>query len=421
MGSKEIINIMIIGGTYIGKGAEAMMLVVKDQLMNMFPNARFWAIPINSDEEKKLINDGFKIVHKQTMNYLIKLFYLTVSLLGLKHSNKKNKNYQSGATVKNPFQITDLVIDISGFSSSDQIGVKAAFGRWLTYTWASIANNKIFFMPQSWGPFENRWVRIFTRWTLKKACFICAREKVSYDYLLKSKCAEEKDVRYFNDIAFCFNVSNPEVIGRELINSLGYHDNELPVIAMTPNMRIYERVKGEDANNTYVRMLLEIADYFLKNTNYNILLIPHEDSYKRLNDPELCLLLMNLMKNSNRVAMLTGRESALQVKAIIGISEFLVASRYHSLVAALSMRTPVAVIGWSHKYEELMQLVDLTDFIIDPVRKNEDREVIDVVSNAFRERDMITAKLRDNVPRIENEAVSIFQATATIINRECLK
>jgi polysaccharide pyruvyl transferase WcaK-like protein len=126
---------------------------------------------------------------------------------------------------------------------------------------------------------------------------------------------------------------------------------------------------------------------------------------------------MNLMAHPDRVAMLSGNESARQMKAVIGISDFLIASRYHSLVAAFSMRTPVAVIGWSHKYDELMQLVGLADFIVDPVRKYEnDDQLIEIVTKAYKQRDIIAAKLVEKVPKIERDVRTVFGKLKVLIS-----
>lgn len=182
-------------------------------------------------------------------------------------------------------------------------------------------------------------------------------------------------------------------------------------------MRIYERVQGKDGNNKYIALILEIIRYFLDHTDHNVILIPHEASLNRPNDPELCMLLKELARNPDRVAMLTGKESALEVKSVIGQSDFLVASRYHSLVAALSMRTPVAVIGWSHKYDELMQVVGLSDYVIDPVRNLENKDVIEMVKKAYQKRQEIAFQLKEKLPLIENNVHVVFEKIMAILDR----
>lgn len=48
-------------------------------------------------------------------------------------------------------------------------------------------------------------------------------------------------------------------------------------------------------------------------------------------------------------------DSTLQTKAVIAEAAFIISSRFHSLVSALSNEVPVIACGWSHKYEELLR------------------------------------------------------------------
>jgi polysaccharide pyruvyl transferase WcaK-like protein len=57
--------------------------------------------------------------------------------------------------------------------------------------------------------------------------------------------------------------------------------------------------------------------------------------------------------------------STLQTKALIGCAKFVIGSRFHGIVSALTAGVPPLVIGWSHKYEELLADYGLPDAIAD--------------------------------------------------------
>ena len=57
--------------------------------------------------------------------------------------------------------------------------------------------------------------------------------------------------------------------------------------------------------------------------------------------------------------------SAEQLQAMIGQCRFMVASRFHAMVFALSMQVPVMVVGWSHKYGEVMEQFGLEGYAVD--------------------------------------------------------
>jgi polysaccharide pyruvyl transferase WcaK-like protein len=417
MSEKEEINITIIGGNFVGKGAEAMMLVVIDKIGKFFPLAKFWAIPIFPGDADRMKKAGINILYQKPTNRFTRLIRGLSAFIGLKNL-KEYPSVKSGDEVYNIFSNSDIVIDISGFAYSDQQGIKTAYNGWLRYAMVNYKNSKLLFLPQSWGPFDNKLVRLFTCLTLKKASLISAREKVSHMHLINSRCARSSEIFYCPDIAFLFHVDNPEKIAQKLLDGLDFNNKELPYITITPNMRIYERVGGDHANNHYIHVLVELINNLLKSTNSNIVIIPHEASFPtKKNDTELCALLVELINSPKRVATLPDNLSATQVKAVIGSSVFLYASRYHSLVAALSMRTPVATIGWAHKYDELMQIVGLSEFVFDLVRNTESENIAESLINAYNNRQIISENIKLNVPIIESKVENVFNRIVEIIIR----
>jgi colanic acid/amylovoran biosynthesis protein len=70
--------------------------------------------------------------------------------------------------------------------------------------------------------------------------------------------------------------------------------------------------------------------------------------------------LLALLDDEWPVVHVDANISAAEVKSVIGDCDLLVGSRYHALIAALSQGIPVAAIGWSHKYEELLKEANLS-------------------------------------------------------------
>jgi len=390
-------RIMITGGNFYGKGAEAMMLTVRDAIAGSIPHALCCAPPLTQLDYQRMIQHGIHPVNRRNQSFFGKLATTLTALVNIPRKTIDLENLPDGGVV-NVFRVTKFVVDVSGFASSDQFGPGNARGRWTRVKLARNAGNKIIFMPQSWGPFRNRLVRLFTQLMLRDAELIFAREQTSYDHLQELRI-DHKKIELAPDIAFQFQAGPPET-AQQILTEHGLADPGRPIIGITPNMQIYQRTGAGGPNNPYVRVLNRIIDYFLRNTECRILLIPHELSDFRQDDDELCRLLIRHNNCPERIFALTGAESAADIKAVIARLDFLLASRYHSLVAALSKRVPVAVVGWSHKYDDLMQSVGLGEWVIDFLRES-DKDVLNVITGAWSRREDIRAIQNDRVPELE--------------------
>jgi colanic acid/amylovoran biosynthesis protein len=152
-------------------------------------------------------------------------------------------------------------------------------------------------------------------------------------------------------------------VGRQLIQ-----DAELSIkkdsitVCVTPNLRVYERSKGNGQDNTYIETLRDIIRHLCSRHGAQVILIGHElrpNNSEVPDDRILCNYVLKSLDKSLSVVHVDKFIPAAQVKSIIGNCDLLLSSRYHALIAALSQGIPSAAIGWSHKYDELMAEVGL--------------------------------------------------------------
>ena len=80
------------------------------------------------------------------------------------------------------------------------------------------------------------------------------------------------------------------------------------------------------------------------------------------------------------------------------------------------MRTPVAVIGWSHKYDELMELAGLRDWALDPARRPA-TAAHELVFDAWNRRDEIRATLCKHVPALEDSSKGALERMVMELGR----
>jgi polysaccharide pyruvyl transferase WcaK-like protein len=82
-----------------------------------------------------------------------------------------------------------------------------------------------------------------------------------------------------------------------------------------------------------------------------------------------------LRHTKNRKAILFVREdfNYTELRALIGMTDYYVASRFHAMISALYTKRPVLVFGWGYqKYTEVMNEFELSDYVFafDHMTKN---------------------------------------------------
>ena len=108
--------------------------------------------------------------------------------------------------------------------------------------------------------------------------------------------------------------------------------------------------------------------------------------------------------------------SAEELRAWIGQCRFLVSSRFHAMVFALSEQVPVMLIGWSHKYQEVMEQFGLEEFAADYVNL-ELSELKSVFETMEREEGQIRKKIAVHLPKAIESSYGNIQGIVDCFSR----
>jgi polysaccharide pyruvyl transferase WcaK-like protein len=395
---------IIVGGNFGGKGAEAMMLTVRDAIRARFPDAAC-CVPVTSVANgRAYFEQGLVPVQRRERTLGMRRVdrWLTVNKVVRPAPASPIELFRSGRDIINHYRCSDAVIDIRGFLGSDEFGPGPSIGRFLSYELAKATGNRVVLMPQSWGPFRNPIVRDYVARLVRLADLVFARERESLAHLAELPGVDVSRIVLAPDIAFHFRSDPPEV-GDGLLARHGLARGDRPLVGITPNMRIVERTQGQGEANAYLQSLIGLGRWFLDHTDAGLVLIPHEFTPGRANDPELCASVAAALNAPGRIMCLAEPVPAASIKSLIARLDFVIASRYHSLVAAISTRTPVAVIGWSHKYDELMERAGLADWVLDPARRP-GLAAQDLIVEAWEQREAIRSALVRHVPALEADS-----------------
>jgi len=356
--TSRAIRILIRGGGFINKGAEAMLRTAQAELDRRLGNVACFVT------EKAVEPDTQSLVAAAGLHALPSCDFtrregLMRTLVRMRAQPARVREiyatrYEWLQTLSEIERI-DAIIDINGYAYGDPWGRAPAVEAKDYVAFAQQLNKPYIFMPQAWGPFENPRSRPHYRELCERAALLFVRDETSRSHLadLLGKPAAEIELR--SDIAFRFHPDQPEA-GHTLLADSGIREPTPPVVGIAPNRQMYKRTRGTGMQNEYVRALVGICKS-IRACGASVVLIPHEiePTDNGTADDRLLCSMVAFGAGDPQVVAMTGRYDAAQIKAVVGQLVLLVGSRFHALVAALSCRVPVVALGWSHKYAELLR------------------------------------------------------------------
>ena len=240
----------------------------------------------------------------------------------------------------------------------DQGGVTFVKGRtvFLIYNVATILPALLVRTPvvkcsQALGDFSGLINKRLARLFLPKMSKIFARGDMTRSYLDKLKL---NNVETSADYAFLLEVSkdNNEMVGK-LFNSYVI-EKKGKTICIVPSKLIKKKL--DKMGGDYVKLMQDFINKLVSD-GYSVILLPHSTRFytdrTHNNDVPVCREIASGVK-SYRFHFINIELNAQQVRAVISRSDVLITSRFHGMVSGLACNVPTIVVGWSHKYKEVM-------------------------------------------------------------------
>lgn len=381
-------KIVITGGNLSNKGAQSMLFITVSELGNRFPNKEI-VVFSSMDAKKKDIYEkiySFQIEENKFRNVL-HLCGKVGNFLSLYLKPDKIKCNR----LKEIMSEADFMIDISGFAFSSVWEPERSI-RYLTMIYlAKKFNVPVYIFPQSFGPFHYHAffapaVHLMAKRIMAYPKIIYAREKNGYQ-LLRDKY-HLKNISYSPDMVLLNKSFELSYIFKTIpeFTNIKIKDNS---VAILPNMRSLERCKKEDYFELYdkaINKLLELGK--------TIYLISHSSE-----DMEICRSLKSLFKTREQIVLIEEELNCIEFNNIVKQFDFLVASRYHSIVHAYKNGIPCIVLGWAVKYKELLDLFKQSGYLFNILNISDisivTKALEDMNANYCNEAEMIKGILTD--------------------------
>ena len=237
----------------------------------------------------------------------------------------------------------DVVLDCSGFAYGDQWRAKKArrrLGRNVR-RWRK-QGRKIVLMPQAFGPFEDRALREEMKRVLSEVHLVFARDRTSFAALTEL-APDSPVVRQSPDMTFGFLPHTEAGPARARRG-----------IAVIPNEKMVGM--GAVTREGYVEAFAALVGHLVSEGRDPFLLLHEGEKDRRICDA--------INDQLDAPVELVAPTSPVEIKRVIGECEFVLTSRFHGLVSAVSQGVPCAATSWSHKYEVLAEEFESPEIIV---------------------------------------------------------
>jgi len=299
----------------------------------------------------------------------------------------------------------DVAVDLAGISFVDFRGMPNLVYNTLMSSLPLLHGTPTVKAAQAIGPCRKPLTRILASRVLKRMRWIGARGDTTLQHL------QELDLNNIEQVAdLAFGMTEDSALPDAVINRLPAG----AFITVMPSI-VVERLMDDEPAQYLDAMATMISELALS-TNVPVVLAAHsyEPSLKRhrMNDRPTLLDLAQRLGSEDLVTVIDTELTAAQLRALISRSEFLVTSRFHAMISALATSTPVFVIGWSHKYREVLGDFGLERLGAGHDRLNNAAELARTIAAEFDTRAMIADNIKKGLPDVKARSAINFARIA---------
>ncbi|MBQ6827971.1 MAG: polysaccharide pyruvyl transferase family protein [Thermoguttaceae bacterium] len=352
--------VIITGGELFNKGAQAMSFTMINEFARRFPDKEavlfsYADATRRSEEEKRQYK--FKILrYPGTLEEIVTLARHPLAWLW-----KKKLAGRDLSEFREIFENAAAWVDVSGYALGSNWKPAIVRAYILRVYLAKRFGIPMYLMPQSFGPFDfkswgwrGRVVDAALKRLLKYPRKVMAREREGFELLTRKYGLKNNLVKTLDLVLLSkgFDPNNvyrvaPPVFDAEIAPGS---------VAIVPNGKNNKYGRKEEIYALYYRIIDELLAagkrvYFV---------------YHAAEDLTICNEIKAERYADNPNVVVIDRElSCVDFSNVVGKFDFVVASRYHSVVHSYKEAVPTVILGWAVKYRELAETFEQSAYCFD--------------------------------------------------------
>jgi colanic acid/amylovoran biosynthesis protein len=378
------------------RGAASMLQAVIDNV----PDARFSVLTtFPADDRDEPHDDRATIVSAEPLELALLLWPLGL-LIALLRVCRLPWRWLCVRPALRHLRDADLVVDVAGISFADGRGIPIVVYNALMTSLPLLLGRPTVKLSQAMGPFRSPINRTLARLVLPRLDAVCARGTGT-----EAHCAELGLTNVVPAADLAFTMASPPA-----------RAFAPPTVGFAPSGVVHGYC--EKAGIDYPALLAGVIDRLVAERDVDVVVFPHSSRRRvtggRMDDRPVCRLVFERTRPTDRVTLVDEPLDHHELRALIAGCELLVTSRFHAMISALATTTPVLVVGWSHKYREVLDELGLEGCEVD-WRAADSDVVFDRTTDLLARRDQVRATIAAALPAVQARSARNYEVVESTL------
>jgi polysaccharide pyruvyl transferase WcaK-like protein len=409
-------------------GAQGLSFPLMEKLSNRFNAEYTFVLPQGYPEDQASFSKKyeFKVVIAPRLFVILGKLHFPICLLYLliKRKTLPKAEKRRYSVLVDSLRENDVVIDLSGIEFVGNVPLKQRYLSYLftmSMQWLAEKHGKLYLKyTKSYGPFpaKDAFYRFLVKRCLNRLPFLFVRGK---DNLNEVKKLNVKVPLYsFPDISLSLEAESRQW-SLNYVSKLGV-DASKRLVGLSPSA-VIARMKTNNNRSScgenHINLFKDLIKFYQLH-NQQVLLLPHSvfDGKDIVYcDLALARKLHAETKEHTGVYLVDDTDlTYAQMRAIIGLLDFYITGRYHSMSSALFMAVPTVALSWHMKYKDMISLFVEDLRVIDCKKTSVERSIALIKESYFNRQWFDKDKVSERKQEIDdelNESVNILAKEIT--------
>jgi colanic acid/amylovoran biosynthesis protein len=309
------------------------------------------------------------------------------------------------------YRDADLIIPVGGgymLSKSGFINTTRLFFTVYPFLFSALLRKITINYAQSVGPFGNRFQAWLAKQSIKRLSGIIVRESISMELMRRWNIKNS-----FLSVDSGFSFSTTDKVNIRTLYSI-------PDDKMLVGLTVRSWFPGPQQEQ-YERAIADVCDTIIERHDAYVVFIPQVTvEHNADDDRESSKRTYAYMRHADRARVAIEHYDHFKIKALYSELDYLIGTRFHSVIFALTSFVPAIAIGYEYKTQGIMADLGLEQWTV-PIERVTAPELIMLFDRAVQQRDAYRSQLHAVLPGYIEQSKQNISIVRSLYEREQAK